>query len=83
MLLREVASEGICKLLLSHRISSQKLLAKLLLLWYNPITKEETELRSVLGLFFLSFASLDRSGGGGRGRGEGGRGRGEVFGMTL
>lgn len=60
MLLREVAGEGICKLLLSHRISSQKLLAKLLLLWYNPVTREETRLQSTLGLFFPSFAALDR-----------------------
>lgn len=60
MLLREVAGEGICKLLLSQRILSQKLLAKLLVLWYNPISQEEANLRSVLGLFFPTFAAQDR-----------------------
>lgn len=49
-----------CKLLLSRRILSEKLLAKLLVLWYNPVTQEETNLRSILGLFFPSFAALDR-----------------------
>ena len=62
-----MASEGICKLLLSRRILSEKLLAKLLVLWYNPVIQEETHLRSVLGLFLPSFAALDRSGGLGEG----------------
>ncbi len=55
-----MAGGGICKLLLSRRILSEKLLAKLLLLWYNPTTHEETALKSVLGLFFPAFTAQDR-----------------------
>jgi condensin complex subunit 3 len=39
---------------------SQKLLAKLLVLWYNPITQEEATLRNTLGTFFPAFAAADR-----------------------
>ena len=59
-LLREVAGQGIAKLLLSGRIMSRKLLAKLLVLWYNPITQEEATLRNTLGTFFPAFAAADR-----------------------
>jgi len=59
-LLREVAAEGIAKLLMSGRILSQKLVAKLLILWYNPLTREEDHLRNVLGVFFPAFASSDK-----------------------
>lgn len=59
-LLREVAAEGIAKLLMSGRILSQKLVAKLLILWYNPLIQEEDHLRNVLGVFFPAFASSDK-----------------------
>ena len=59
-LLREVAAEGIAKLLMSGRILSQKLVGKLLILWYNPLTQEEDHLRNVLGVFFPAFASSDK-----------------------
>lgn len=58
--LRGIAAEGLAKLLLSGRILSQKLLAKLLILWIDPSTQEEDRLRAVLGLFFPAFASSDR-----------------------
>ena len=59
-LLRAIAGEGLCKLLLSRQMMSQQFLAKLLLLWYNPTMQDDPRLRSILGLFFTSFAALDR-----------------------
>lgn len=59
-LLSQVSAEGIAKLLLSRRVLSQKLLAKLLVLWYNPVLVEEGHLRAVLGSFFPLFAASDR-----------------------
>ena len=61
-LLRGIAAEGIAKLLLNGRVLSQKLVAKLLLLWYNPVTQGETSLMAVLGTFFTAFAAADRCG---------------------
>ena len=55
-----MAAQGIAKLLLCGRILSQKLLAKLLVLWYNPITQDEAQLRNTLGIFFPAFAAADR-----------------------
>ncbi len=57
-----MAAEGIAKLLLSRRVLSQKLLAKLLVLWYNPVLQDEGRLRAALGAFFPIFAASDRSG---------------------
>ena len=59
-LLREIAAEGIAKLLLSGRILSKKLLAKLLVVWFNPATEEEARLQVVMRLFFPTFAAMDR-----------------------
>ncbi|CAI8041284.1 Condensin complex subunit 3 [Geodia barretti] len=47
--LREISGEGLAKLLLSRRVISQKLLARLLVLWVDPSTDEEARLRAVLG----------------------------------
>ena len=55
-----MAAEGLAKLLLSGRVLSQKLLARLLVLWLDPSTQEEDRLRAVLGLFFPAFAASDR-----------------------
>ena len=60
VLLRGVVAEGLAKLLLNGRIISQKLLVRLLLLWYNPALQDEERLRSVLGTFFPTFAASDR-----------------------
>ena len=43
--------EGLCKLLLNDRISSSKLLTRLILLWYKPTTGElETTVHFILQL---------------------------------
>ncbi|XP_027747052.1 condensin complex subunit 3 [Empidonax traillii] len=59
--LRTVAAEGIAKLMFSGRLISAKLLSRLVLLWYNPVTEEDTRLRHCLGVFFPLFAYANRS----------------------
>ena len=48
------------KLLYCGRVLSQRILARLLLLWFNPIIEDDTLLRSLLGTFFPAFAASDR-----------------------
>lgn len=55
-----MAAEGLAKLFLSGRIMSQKLLARLLLLWYSPNCEDDDHLRGVLGVFFPAFAAGKR-----------------------
>ena len=55
-----MAAEGLAKLFLSGRIMSQKLLARLLLLWYSPNCEDDDHLRGVLGAFFPAFAAGKR-----------------------
>ncbi|KFV98933.1 Condensin complex subunit 3, partial [Eurypyga helias] len=59
--LRTEAAEGMAKLMFSGRLISAKLLSRLILLWYNPVTEEETRLRHCLGVFFPLFAYANRS----------------------
>ncbi|NXH15019.1 CND3 protein, partial [Bucco capensis] len=59
--LRTEATEGIAKLMFSGRLISAKLLSHLILLWYNPVTEEDTRLRHCLGVFFPLFAYANRS----------------------
>uniref|UniRef100_A0A8C3GHV7 Non-SMC condensin I complex subunit G n=1 Tax=Cairina moschata TaxID=8855 RepID=A0A8C3GHV7_CAIMO len=59
--LRTEAAEGIAKLMFSGRLNSAKLLSRLVLLWYNPVTEEDTQLRHCLGVFFPLFAYANRS----------------------
>ncbi|NWH32746.1 CND3 protein, partial [Chloropsis hardwickii] len=59
--LRTDAAEGIAKLMFSGRLISAKLLSRLVLLWYNPVTEEDTRLRHCLGVFFPLFAYANRS----------------------
>ncbi|XP_063609202.1 condensin complex subunit 3-like [Penaeus indicus] len=54
---RTTAAEGLCKLLLACRITSAKLLSHLVLMWYNPITEDDSLLRHMLGVFFPLYAS--------------------------
>ncbi|XP_064631068.1 condensin complex subunit 3-like isoform X2 [Lineus longissimus] len=54
--IRTVAAEGLAKLMLSGRVMSGKLLSRLLLLWYNPLTEDDIHLRHCLGTFFPVFA---------------------------
>ncbi|XP_072041085.1 condensin complex subunit 3-like [Amphiura filiformis] len=59
--IRTVAAEGMAKLLLAGRVSSPKLLRRLLILWHNPTTEEDLHLRQCLGAFFPVFAMAGRS----------------------
>ncbi|XP_068710176.1 condensin complex subunit 3-like [Montipora foliosa] len=59
--LRNVAAEGLAKLLLSGRVLSAKLFLRLLLLWYNPTTEDDVNLRHCLGVFFPVFAFASRT----------------------
>ncbi|XP_048448690.1 condensin complex subunit 3, partial [Rhincodon typus] len=58
--LRTVAAEGLAKLLCSGRLSSPKILSRLILLWYNPVTEDDTFLRHCLGVFFPLYAFMNR-----------------------
>ena len=57
---RTVAAQGLAKLLLAGRIMAPKLISRLLLLWYNPLTEDDIMLRHCLGTFFpvYAFASV-------------------------
>ncbi|KAI0235791.1 Condensin complex subunit 3 [Lamellibrachia satsuma] len=57
---RCMVAEGLAKLMLCGRVVSSKLLSRLLLLWYNPITEDDALLRHCLGAFFpiYAFASV-------------------------
>uniref|UniRef100_A0A8C9MEE5 Non-SMC condensin I complex subunit G n=1 Tax=Serinus canaria TaxID=9135 RepID=A0A8C9MEE5_SERCA len=59
--LRTGAAEGIAKLMFSKRLISTKLLSRLVLMWYNPLTEQDTRLRHCLGVFFPLFAYANRS----------------------
>ncbi|XP_060102187.1 condensin complex subunit 3 isoform X2 [Heteronotia binoei] len=59
--LRTEAAEGLAKLMFSGRLISAKLLSRLVLLWYNPLTEEDTHLRHCLGVFFPLFAYSSRA----------------------
>jgi condensin complex subunit 3 len=59
--LRTEVAEGLCKLLMIGSISSPKLLSRLLLIWYNPMTESESKLRHILGTFFPLYASMSKA----------------------
>ncbi|XP_052772230.1 condensin complex subunit 3-like isoform X2 [Mya arenaria] len=59
--LRTCAAEGLSKLLLSGRVVSSKILSHLILLWYNPLSEDDTHLRDCLGTFFPLYALASRS----------------------
>ncbi|XP_041131709.1 condensin complex subunit 3-like [Polyodon spathula] len=59
--LRTETVEGLAKLMFSGRLVSAKLLSRLVLLWYNPVTEDDTRLRHCLGVFFPLFAYASRS----------------------
>jgi condensin complex subunit 3 len=60
--IRTVCAEGFAKLMLGRHLSSPKLLSRLVLLWYNPITEDDTHLRNCLGTFLPLYAFASRSG---------------------
>ncbi|XP_012266256.2 condensin complex subunit 3 [Athalia rosae] len=55
--LRTIATEGLCKLLLHRRVTSVSLLSRLIILWHNPVTEDDTYLRQCLSLFFNQFGN--------------------------
>ncbi|XP_013389850.1 condensin complex subunit 3-like [Lingula anatina] len=59
--MRTATAEGLAKLLLSGRMVSAKLLSRLLLLWFNPVTEDDSHLRHCLGTFFPVFAFAGRT----------------------
>ncbi|XP_063055418.1 condensin complex subunit 3 [Engraulis encrasicolus] len=59
--LRTEVAEGLAKLMYCGRISSPKLLSRLLLLWYNPVTEDDTKLRHCLGVFLQLYARENRA----------------------
>ncbi|KAJ8339794.1 hypothetical protein SKAU_G00344270 [Synaphobranchus kaupii] len=59
--LRTETAEGLAKLMYSGRLSSAKLLSRLVLLWYNPVTEDDTRLRHCLGVFFQLYSRESRS----------------------
>ncbi|XP_014769523.1 condensin complex subunit 3, partial [Octopus bimaculoides] len=52
-----VAAEGLAKLLLAGRIVASKVLTRLILLWFNPLSEDNYYLRCCLGTFLPVFAS--------------------------
>merc|ERR1719234_544228 len=58
--LRTETAEGLCKLLMIGAISSPKLLSRLLLIWYNPMTEPSCKLRHILGTFFPLYCSMNK-----------------------
>ena len=58
--LRTEVAEGLCKLLMIGSISSPKLLSRLLLIWYNPMTEADSKLRHILGTFFPLYCSMNK-----------------------
>ncbi|XP_006884592.1 PREDICTED: condensin complex subunit 3 [Elephantulus edwardii] len=59
--LRTGAAEGLAKLMFSGLLVSSKILSRLILLWYNPLTEEDVRLRHCLGVFFPMFAYASRA----------------------
>ncbi|KAJ3594231.1 hypothetical protein NHX12_006562 [Muraenolepis orangiensis] len=59
--LRTETAEGLAKLMYNGRISSAKMFSRLVLLWYNPVTEDDTRLRHCLGVFFQLYARENRA----------------------
>ncbi|KAM6220512.1 condensin complex subunit 3 [Rhynchocyon petersi] len=59
--LRTGAAEGLAKLLFSGLLVSSRILSRLVLLWYNPVTEDDVRLRHCLGVFFPMFAYASRA----------------------
>ncbi|XP_016055240.1 PREDICTED: condensin complex subunit 3 isoform X2 [Miniopterus natalensis] len=59
--LRTGAAEGLAKLMFSGLLVSSRILSRLILLWYNPVTEDDVRLRHCLGVFFPMFAYASRT----------------------
>lgn len=55
--LRTIAAEGLCKLLLNKRISSNNLISRLIIMCYNPVNADDVYLRQCLSAFFNYFVA--------------------------
>lgn len=53
--LRTIAIEGLCKLLVNQRITSSKLISRLIILCYNPVNADDLYLHQCLSIFFEQF----------------------------
>ncbi|KAL2719211.1 Condensin complex subunit 3 [Vespula squamosa] len=53
--LRNIATEGLCKLLINRRISSSTLLARLIIMYYNPANNDDPYLCQCISSFFDQF----------------------------
>jgi condensin complex subunit 3 len=51
-----MAVEGFCKLFMTGHILSAKLFSKLLIMYYSPMTENDTQLRAILTCFLPQFA---------------------------
>jgi len=58
--LRTETAEGLAKLMYCGRILSPKMLSRLVLLWYNPVTEDDQRLRHCLGVFLQLYARASR-----------------------
>ncbi|XP_053712773.1 condensin complex subunit 3-like [Synchiropus splendidus] len=58
--LRTETAEALAKLMYTGRMSSAKMLSRLVLLWYNPVTEDDIRLRHCLGVFFQLYARESR-----------------------
>ncbi|TSN95635.1 Condensin complex subunit 3 [Bagarius yarrelli] len=59
--LRTETVECVCKLLYCGRMVSVKLLTRLVLLWYNPLTEEDQRLRHCIGVFLQLYTHSHRA----------------------
>ncbi|XP_019599996.2 condensin complex subunit 3 [Rhinolophus sinicus] len=59
--LRTGAAEGLAKLMFCGLLVSSRILSRLVLLWYNPVTEDDLRLRHCLGVFFPMFAYASRT----------------------
>ncbi|XP_007517940.1 condensin complex subunit 3 [Erinaceus europaeus] len=59
--LRTRAAEGLAQLMFCGLLVSSRILSRLILLWYNPLTEEDVRLRHCLGVFFPLFAYASRT----------------------
>ncbi|XP_053475027.1 condensin complex subunit 3 isoform X3 [Ictalurus furcatus] len=59
--LRTETVECVCKLLYCGRMVSVKLLTRLILLWYNPLTEEDQRLRHCIGVFLQLYTHSHRT----------------------
>ncbi|XP_035740285.1 condensin complex subunit 3-like [Vespa mandarinia] len=53
--LRTIATEGLCKLLINRRINSSTLLARIIIMYYNPTNRDDIYLCQCISSFFDQF----------------------------